>query len=152
MIRIAAALIAPLLLAIAACTAQPARKVSPALWEVTGPSGEKAWLFATIHALPKPVDWRSARVESALAGSGVLVMEIATPDDPAAIGRLFRKLGESPGHPPPTQRVPAELRPAMARLLDEYGMAAHQFSGLETRAPAPPHSRRNGPRHGSRAA
>ena len=42
-------------LALAAAACKPAPQVTPAMWEVTGPNGQRAWLFGTIHALPDPV-------------------------------------------------------------------------------------------------
>ena len=58
-------------LALASCGA-PAHEwpePSPALWEVSGRNGEKAWLFGTIHALPHGAEWRTPAFERAFAAS-----------------------------------------------------------------------------------
>ena len=52
-------------MALAACAGPPAEPVRPALWQVDGPHGQRAWLLGTIHALPGPVKWRSAAIDEA---------------------------------------------------------------------------------------
>lgn len=118
-------------LALSACSSEPPRKVSPALWEVTGPGGQKAWLFGTIHALPEAVDWRSPAVDTALRGSDRLVMEISNPGD-GSIARLYRELGQSPGQPEPAARVPAEVRSLLAQLMAKHGLDGEDWSTTET--------------------
>ena len=80
------------LLSLSGCSQPEPKAVSPALWEVTGPKGEHGWLFGTIHALPEPVKWRSPKLDAALQGSNLLVLEIGNAGDPAAIG--IRDIGK----------------------------------------------------------
>lgn len=124
---------AALALAVSAC--KPAPEVTPALWEVTGPAGQRAWLFGTIHALPDPVDWRSDKVEAALAASDRLVLEVAKIDDGAALAGTFARLGQTSGLPPLASRVPAGERAGLERMLAELGLAG-KLDGLETWAAA----------------
>lgn len=128
-------LIAALLaLALAAC-ARPA-PVTPALWQVDGPHGERAWLFGTIHALPDPVDWRSQRVDAAMAEADRLVMEIAAIEDSKAIAAEFARLDATPGLPPLAERLPPEQRPQLAAVLARTGIPAGKLDGSESWAAA----------------
>lgn len=134
-VRLLLALSGALLLA--ACGArEEGSPPKPALWEVTGPKGERGWLFGTIHALPDGMTWRTAKLDKALAQSDRLVLEIATLDDRARLEATFEALGRSPGHPPLSQRVAKKNRPALARLLDGAGMEDGDFRGIETWAAA----------------
>lgn len=118
-------------LLLAAC--QPAPKATPALWQVDGPGGQRAWLLGTIHALPAPVDWRSPRIDAALAGADRLAVEVADLD---AGADAFRRLATSPGHPPLSQRVDPALRPQLLALLAAYKLADGHFGTTETWAAA----------------
>lgn len=121
-----------LLLAVLAACSRPA-PVTPALWEVSGPDGERGWLFGTIHALPAPVDWRSARVERALAASDRLILEVADGGDRARAEAVFSRLGQSGGLPPLAQRLPPALRDELA---DIPGMKEGRLDRFETWAAA----------------
>jgi uncharacterized protein len=133
MIRSAALI---LLMLLAACKPAPREVVTPALWEVTGDHGERAWLFGTIHALPAPVKWRSAQVEAALAGSDRLVLEIADIDDQKALAQIYARLAASPGLPPLDTRVSPALRPQLLALMREFKLDPGQFGETETWAAA----------------
>ena len=125
-----------LALTLAACAPQPVQDVRPALWEVTGPKGEKAWLFGTIHALPAPVDWRSPAIDRALEQSDLLVLEIDNANDPGALGRIFADLSTSPGLPPVAERLDDQRRKRLSAAMAELGLSPRDLAGMETWAAA----------------
>ncbi|MDD3799953.1 MAG: TraB/GumN family protein [Novosphingobium sp.] len=128
-LSLAAALLA------AACSG-PREQATPALWEVTGPGGQQAYLFGTIHALSGDVAWRSPPIEDALRNSDRLVLEIAQLDDRAAMREVFARLAETPGQPPLAQKVAPGYRAALARLMRSAGLDERQFAAMETWAAA----------------
>jgi uncharacterized protein YbaP (TraB family) len=126
-----AALAALAALALTACH-KPAQ-VHPALWQVDGPHGQRAWLFGTIHALPEPVDWHSPKLDAALAGSDRLVVEVARVDDAPAV---FARLARSAPLLPLRDRIAPQLRPLLDRVLREHGLQPGDLDPLETWAAA----------------
>jgi uncharacterized protein YbaP (TraB family) len=121
-------------LALASC-AKP-EPATPALWQVEGPSGEQAWLFGTIHALRDPVDWRTAKITSALASSDRLVLEVAEIGDGQEIGKIFARLGQSPGLAPLEMRLIPQDRAELRSDMSAAGLAPGALDGLETWAAA----------------
>lgn len=126
------------LLALAACKQAPPASLAarPAMWEVTGPSGQKGWLFGTIHALDKPYAWRTPAFDAVLAGSDRVVVEVADVAHPEKIAPVFTALATSPGHPPLDQRVPPALRDELADTVRRANAAGTDFSRVETWAAA----------------
>lgn len=130
--RLAAFLLALLL---AACSPKP-EAANPALWQVEGPRGERAWLFGTIHSLPRPAAWRSKAVDRALAKADRIVVEVENLADEAATSAIFARLARSPAQPPLSSRVRPELRQDLDALLARGGMKQSQFDSTETWAAA----------------
>jgi uncharacterized protein len=128
-------LLVALALAVAACGQTP-EPATPALWEVTAPDGKRGWLFGTIHALPRPADWRSEEIDEALEQAQQIVVEISTRGDPAVRQRIFTELARTPGQPPLSERVPPDLRGSLAKLLDRSKMTEADFARTETWAAA----------------
>lgn len=123
-----------LILGLAGC-ARP-EEVRPGFWLVEGPKGEKAWLLGTIHALPRPVDWRSAKIDAALNEANLLVLEVADINDDSKTARAFADLSKSPGLPPLSQRVPDDLRTELSDELQQGGLKAGSLDPYETWAAA----------------
>jgi uncharacterized protein YbaP (TraB family) len=126
-------------LALAACSGGTARDwpaPSPALWEVSGRNGEKAWLFGTIHALPDGAEWRTPAFERAFADADLLMVEIGDLGDSGAAARAFSRLAKSKDLPALSVRTAAADRPAVAALMERAGMDDADFWNTETWAAA----------------
>ncbi|MFM6932976.1 MAG: TraB/GumN family protein [Novosphingobium sp.] len=121
-------------LALAACSRPDVAK--PAMWEVTGPGGEHAWLFGTIHMLPRAADWRSRDIDQALESADMIVLEIADIEDKGGMGAVFTELANSPGQPPLSERVDPSVRPALQKLYAETKAQDATFANVETWAAA----------------
>jgi len=109
---------------------------SPALWRVDGPQGQRAWLFGTIHALPRAAAWRTDKVAAGLADADRIVVEVAGLQDSQAMARAFAAVAHTPGLPPLDQRLLPEQRPALLAALARIGKAPSDFTDTESWAAA----------------
>ncbi len=110
-------------------------EASPAIWEISTPSGEVGWVFGTVHALPEDLYWGTALLDETFARAGVVVVEVANLDDPAGMG-LFADLSETPGQPALSKRVEPEERDALRKLLADADMEDDDFGRIESWAAA----------------
>lgn len=124
-----------LALVLAGCEPKP-ESARPALWRIDGPGGQQGWLFGTIHAVPRPYNWRTTAVSRALSQADRILVEVAALGDEARMAQTFARLARSPGHPPLSERVAPALRPALATLLAKSGMEPASFADVETWAAA----------------
>ena len=126
-------------LALAACGAPENRTwpaPSPALWQVSGEHGERAWLFGTIHALPDGVVWRTRQIEQAFADSDLLMVEIGNLGDARDAQRAFEAFAKGPPQSPLSTRVAPADRPALTALMARAGLTDDDFWNVETWAAA----------------
>jgi len=101
------------LFALAPASAAPTSPTSvihahPALWHVQGPKGE-AYLFGSIHLLPKNLNWHTKQVNTAINRANVFVFEVSTDDQAQA---EIRALIAKEGMLGPGQSLRAMLPPA----------------------------------------
>ena len=136
MIRALAALVAALWLASCGEPARDWPEPSPALWEVSGAQGEKGWLFGTIHALPDGADWRTPLLDSVLAQTGVLVVEVFNLGDADVASQAFTAFAAGRGLPPLLSRVPAQDRPALTAALERADIDEAELAATESWAAA----------------
>lgn len=101
---------------------------------MTAPTGERGWLFGTVHALPDNVTWRTPLLDEIAAEADVLVVEIGGDDgSPTA---LFSDMAETPGQPPLSSRVDPVERPALLAMMDDAEVEDGDFTRIETWAAA----------------
>jgi uncharacterized protein YbaP (TraB family) len=139
MIARALALLAALLLTACGGSGQPAVEdppPAPALWEIEDGSGQRGWLFGTIHALPADSRWRTPPLDDALGAAGVLVLEVPNLRDTAAIQRAFADLSRTPGLGPVSARVGTADASAVRAALARAGLEDARLGSLETWAVA----------------
>lgn len=115
--------------------ASPALEARPAMWRLKD-EDTTIYLFGTIHALPEGIEWRSARLDRALAEAEELVLEIADTGDQAAAARLMMELGTAEGLPPILERVPAERRDILRELVADSGIPIQAFDRMKSWAAA----------------
>jgi len=103
----------PLAAAPAGNAAQAAQAAHPALWRVTR-GGTTIYLFGTVHALPRGINWFNGPMARAFAGSGELVTEILDkpPEEMAKIVAARALL-------PAGQNLRALLPPAGRRAFEQ---------------------------------
>lgn len=126
------------LLLLAACSGdRPERPAGqgPALWKVEK-DGTTAFVFGTIHVLPKDLPWETAAMRAAVAGSDRLVLEAEGVDDVVRTQAVFNRLGRSAGLPPIADRVAAARRPALQALIARGDLSEAALSSYESWAAA----------------
>lgn len=136
-VRRAALALLGLLLAAACQGEQPdLPPPSPALWEVTGEDGAKAYLFGTVHSLPRGAEWRTAVLDRALAASDRLAVEVDLVREGGNVSQIFEDLAHTPGLPPLSRRLPAPAAEALAKAMAAKGLTDADFRDMESWAAA----------------
>jgi len=107
----------------------PRGSPSPALWEVTGPSGAHGWLFGTAHSLPDGFDWRTPAFDAAFADSDMLVVELDLTD--VDLDHL-RVISTTPGLGLPSSRVDPAQREMVAQAFAEADIDEATLVNAET--------------------
>lgn len=138
--RLAAGVIASLLLiGLAACGNRPADgpPPNPLLYEIASADGAvEGWMLGTIHALPDGTDWRTPAIGRVIDTADLLVVEVGEVKGRDEGPSIYRSLARSPGLPPLAQRLPADLRPQLASLLERGGLDESAFAAEESWAAA----------------
>lgn len=124
-----------LILALAGCNAAESAQARPAMWKLSDPD-TTIYLFGTVHVLPEKTKWRTPRFDAAVRDSQELVLEIADQGDKAKMAEIYRNLALSPGLPPVLDRVPADKRAALEKLIEKSKLTPAQLNGMETWAVA----------------
>jgi len=132
-----AALLCAAALALAGCDDAPDQpEPSPALWQIAGAEGQRAYLFGTVHALPDGVRWRTPQIDHAFDAADMLVVEISLLDAEDSMRAAFQRLSATSGQPPLAMRVSPEDRALVSRVMAEHGLKDADFANMETWAAA----------------
>lgn len=129
-------------LALAGCSDAPEHAAggpppNPLLYEIANADGTvEGWMVGTIHALPDGTHWRTPAIAAAVNDADLLLVEIAGLDDEAKLAATFAQISRAPGLPPLHRRIPANLAPALAGLMERGDISADQSATLETWAAA----------------
>jgi hypothetical protein len=112
---------------------------TPALWKVTGTQPRQvgvAYMFGTIHILPDDVQWRTPALETAIADSDHLVIEVLGLDDPQSAAKIFSRLAVSPGQAQLEERIKPSLREDLDQIIDASNLSESTLNRMETWAAA----------------
>lgn len=121
---------------LASCNSEPQPRPAPALWEVTGENGERAYIFGTVHSLPPGYEWTTPALNAALAGATDLLVEVDLAAKRGDIPAIFDRLGHSPNLPPLTHRLPAKQRATLEKALASKNLDDGDFKNMESWAAA----------------
>jgi uncharacterized protein len=108
--------------------AAQASQSKPALWMLRG-ADSTVYLFGTIHFLQPDTDWRTTPVAAALASARSIVLEVADPDDRAAVVPLIQQYGMSPERPLSSLLTPDEFQ-RLGRAAETLGASAEQMNPM----------------------
>lgn len=131
-------------LLVACSTSEPVQldtveKGKPALWKVTGSRADQlgtAYMFGTIHLLPKNVQWRTAVLEKAIKESDNLTIEVLGLEDTQAAAKVFSKLAISTEQPEVEERIRPSLRDELDVIIDKADIPEFALNRMETWAAA----------------
>lgn len=103
----------------------------PALWKVSD-EDTTIYLFGTVHALPKDVDWYKGNVAEALASSDILVTEIMnTPETPTKMQSIIMSTGMLPADKNLRAMLTDEQKASYEAAMTKLGMPVATFDRFE---------------------
>ncbi|MEL6529021.1 MAG: TraB/GumN family protein [Pseudomonadota bacterium] len=103
----------------------------PALWKVSD-EDTTIYLFGTIHALPKEIEWYDAEISEALNSSDAVVTEIKMdPESEAAMQQLAISKGLLPQETTLRSLLSAEQTESYEAAMTKLGLPAAAFDRLE---------------------
>jgi len=114
-------------IALTAC-APAATRAEPAMWVVKDADSE-IFLLGTVHLLRPELAWKSPRISKALAACGDLTLELADPDNAAAIAPWIRAHGFDPANPLSSRLTEAE-RARLAQAAATLKLAPEQLEPM----------------------
>jgi len=117
--------------AAAATSVEASAPAGPALWKVAD-EDTTIYLFGTVHALPKDVEWSSSVLENALASSDSVVTEIKmTPEMPTEMQQLVMTKGILPAETTLRSLLNPEQTATYEAAMGKLGIPAAAFDRFE---------------------
>src|SRR6476660_2118343 len=130
--RFVAAIGLPLLVGAVPAQARAPEVAHPALWKVSDPD-TTIYLFGTIHLLPHNYQWRSAKLDDAMASAQELIVETIVDDkNPQKLMQAMASIGFANNLPPLIQRLPAAKQPALEAAIKKSGMPPQALDKMKT--------------------
>lgn len=100
--------------------------LDPAVWVVKD-ADTTIYLFGTVHVLDGKGEWMNDEVKTSFDSASELVLEIITPEDPAAMAPLLQKYAIDSSGKALTQKLSAKHQKLFAERLAKLGMPATAF-------------------------
>ena len=130
--RVGAALGLSLLLGAVPATARAPQTAQPALWEVSDPD-TTIYLFGTIHLLPEDLQWRTPKIDQAVANAQELVVETLIDEkNPAKLMQAMASIGFAPNLPALADRIPKAKRTALEAAIKKSGFPPQALDKMKT--------------------
>jgi uncharacterized protein YbaP (TraB family) len=114
----------------ASAPAPVALTANPAVWR-TGDADTTIYLFGTVHILPPELEWRTAKIDSALAGSKAVYFETDLDPAPNDILPVLQKLGMYPPSERLSDKLSEQDRAALQKAAGELGLPAFQLDTMK---------------------
>ena len=102
---------------------------NPALWRVSD-TDTTIYLFGTVHVLPPTLEWRTDKIDKALAESKAVYFETDLDPAPNEILTLLQKLGMYPPSERLSDKLSEEDRAAFEKAANDLGLPAFQLDTM----------------------
>ncbi|MCC5997160.1 MAG: TraB/GumN family protein [Oceanicaulis sp.] len=106
-------------------------EADPALWRIAAPGGD-VYLFGTVHILPPELDWRTDRIDAALAASGRIYFEVdaLSEEAQAEMMTLIPQLGMNAPGVTLTSMISPEAQANLALMAERLGAPAGSLDAM----------------------
>lgn len=103
---------------------------NPAVWR-TGDADTTVYLFGTVHVLPPSLEWRTPKIDAALAESKAVYFETDLDPAPSDILPVLQKLGMYPPSERLSDKLSEEDRAALQKAANDLGLPAFQLDAMK---------------------
>jgi uncharacterized protein YbaP (TraB family) len=103
---------------------------NPALWRVAD-DDTTVYLFGTVHVLPPALEWRTDKIDKALAEAKAVYFETDLDPAPNEIMPVLQKLGLYPPSERLSDKLSEEDRAALQKVANDLGLPAFQLDAMK---------------------